>query len=216
MHGSVSFRSGWSRAVVFGYSFEAQRLLSVWLACSGWAACTVFMGSEMQSQLQASGFTLLGWIQGAISATLTAIRVERTTVNWPLQRGFRGWAFYFLTHTISLRLKGWAFMFKLTSVIPQLRDWWRSWHSWEPASVVSRWGCLFLLNLCAFPWLYREGAHKEFQKENPFCLVGLHLILNSAVGNSRSQYKWVSWHSLLHCVVSVWFLCSTFPELWGW
>jgi hypothetical protein len=43
----------------------------------------------MQSHLREAGFTRLWWIQGTISATLTAMGVDKTTTKGPLQWDFR-------------------------------------------------------------------------------------------------------------------------------
>jgi hypothetical protein len=42
----------------------------------------------MHSHSREAGFTQLWWIQGTISATLTAVRVHKTTRREPLQWGF--------------------------------------------------------------------------------------------------------------------------------
>jgi hypothetical protein len=47
-------------------------------------------GSEMHSHLKEAGFTMLWWIQGMISATLTAVVVEKITTKVPFQWGFSG------------------------------------------------------------------------------------------------------------------------------
>jgi hypothetical protein len=44
--------------------------------------------SGMHSHLREAGFTQLWWIQGTISATLTAVGVDKTTTKEPSQWGF--------------------------------------------------------------------------------------------------------------------------------
>jgi hypothetical protein len=55
-------------------------------------------GSGMHSYLREAGLTQLWWIQEAISATLTVVGVvDKITTKGPLQWGFNGWTFYFLS-----------------------------------------------------------------------------------------------------------------------
>jgi hypothetical protein len=58
-------------------------------------------GSGMLSHSREAGFTWLWWIQGAISATLTAVGVDKITTKGPLQWGFSGWTFHFFIQTVS-------------------------------------------------------------------------------------------------------------------
>jgi hypothetical protein len=48
----------------------------------------------MHSHWREAGLTWLWWIQGAISATLTAVGVDKITTKGHLQWGFNGWTFY--------------------------------------------------------------------------------------------------------------------------
>jgi hypothetical protein len=50
-------------------------------------------GSGMHSNLREAGLTQLWWIQGAITATLTMVEVDKIITKGPLQLGFNGWAF---------------------------------------------------------------------------------------------------------------------------
>jgi hypothetical protein len=47
-------------------------------------------GSGMYSHSREAGLTRLWWIQGAITATLTAVGVDKITTKGPLQWGFNG------------------------------------------------------------------------------------------------------------------------------
>jgi hypothetical protein len=63
-----------------------------WEAEFCWGRVQAFYGeagSGMHSHSREAGFTRLWWIKGTISATLTAVRVEKTTKE-PLQWGFSG------------------------------------------------------------------------------------------------------------------------------
>jgi hypothetical protein len=52
--------------------------------------------SGMHSHSREAGLTRLWWIQGAISATLTAVGVvDKIKAKGPLQWGFNGWTFFF-------------------------------------------------------------------------------------------------------------------------
>jgi hypothetical protein len=55
----------------------------------------------MYSHSREAGLTQLWWIQGAISATLTVVGVDKITTKRPLQWGFNGWTFYSFTQTMS-------------------------------------------------------------------------------------------------------------------
>jgi hypothetical protein len=50
-------------------------------------------GSGMHSHLREAGLTGLWWIQGAITATLTMVGVDKITTKGPLQWDFNGWTF---------------------------------------------------------------------------------------------------------------------------
>jgi hypothetical protein len=54
----------------------------------------------MHSHSGEADFTRLWWIQGAISATLTAVGIDKITTKEPLQCGFNGWIFYSFTQTV--------------------------------------------------------------------------------------------------------------------
>jgi hypothetical protein len=58
-------------------------------------------GSGKQYHSREADWTRLWWIQGAISATLTAVGVGKTTTKGPLQWGFNEWIFYSFTQTMS-------------------------------------------------------------------------------------------------------------------
>jgi hypothetical protein len=56
----------------------------------------VSLGQRYTHNSKEAGFTWLWWIQGMISATLTAVGVHKTTTKGPLQWGFM------VEHSISL------------------------------------------------------------------------------------------------------------------
>jgi hypothetical protein len=61
------------------------------------------------------------------------------------------------------------------------------------------------------------GYSKRISKgERSVHLVGPDLILSKVMGSNQPHCKWVSWHSFPNCNFRVLFICSTFPELWGW
>jgi hypothetical protein len=57
--------------------------------------------SGMYSHSREAGLTQLWWIQGAISATLTVVGVDKITTKGSLQWSFNGWTFYTFTQKMS-------------------------------------------------------------------------------------------------------------------
>jgi hypothetical protein len=76
----------------------------------------------MHSHSGEADFTRLWWIQGAISATLTAVGIDKITTKEPLQWGFNGWIFYFILFyfTSTTKKKPLLFDHKMLSVSPVL------------------------------------------------------------------------------------------------
>jgi hypothetical protein len=56
----------------------------------------------MHSHSREAALTQLWWIQGATSATLTVVGVDKITTKGPLQWGFNGWTFYLITQFFEL------------------------------------------------------------------------------------------------------------------
>jgi hypothetical protein len=81
----VSFQSDYSRVVIPSFMSPAVS----WEAdtCLGrvWEFWKVILHGEvglgMHSRLREAGFTQMWWIQGAISATLTAVEVDKITTT---------------------------------------------------------------------------------------------------------------------------------------
>jgi hypothetical protein len=72
-----------------------------WKAGSFQGRVQAFRRVGMHSHLGETGFTRLWWIQGAISATLAVVRIDKITTKGSLQWGFNGWTFYSFTQTVS-------------------------------------------------------------------------------------------------------------------
>jgi hypothetical protein len=59
------------------------------------------VGTGMYSHSREAGFIWLWWIHGEISATLTMVEVDKTTIQGPLHWGFNGWIFHSFTKLAS-------------------------------------------------------------------------------------------------------------------
>ena len=84
-------------------------------ASSGWSACMVLMDKKCIPILWKQVSLCCGESKGPLGY-LHCIGVDEVTVNGPLQRGFRGWAFYYFTHPASPDLKGWISVVKITGI----------------------------------------------------------------------------------------------------
>ena len=95
--------SSWRSSSGVFFSFFLRMILVSWGSVG--SLCTlhsVFSGSAWYVL-----FILMWWIQGATPATLTAVRVVRTTVYVPFQCGAKESCFQSLTHTWSPGTNWW-------------------------------------------------------------------------------------------------------------
>ena len=83
-----------------------------------WGSWTAFQGPS--SQEAAAFLTLVWWIQGVMSVTLSAVGVVRKTVWGPVQTGWSGSSFQSLTHVSSPCWCGWTQLFKRMGVLSKV------------------------------------------------------------------------------------------------
>jgi hypothetical protein len=122
-------------------------------------------GSGMPSHLREAGLTRMWWIQGAISATLTVVGVDKIITKGPFQWGFNDYTFHSFTQRASSGLYGCVVVVRLIGSLFQTQSLVFERVNQEPASVASGWGHLFPKGpptMC--PCLRGIGIYKGLQR----------------------------------------------------